>query len=235
MALSCRPSGSADRPGRTRPCRGPAQPLRGAGPAATAGRGRLPPPPGPGPCCSPPSRTRTARPRRSRRPWPTTSALRCPSSSAGPCSPKGSCGGGPSRSEPPANRSRKPGRSSNGSALRCGRSEPRRSSPVLVSGLPRPSADSHREAGGRTPAAGRTNPEIAQAMFLSVHTVEDNLRRVYGKLGIRSRTELAAKSRTLLPTPRCRGPCLASAQVIPPPFRVFPRIPRPCSAPYPPR
>jgi DNA-binding CsgD family transcriptional regulator len=47
-------------------------------------------------------------------------------------------------------------------------------------------------------AAGRTNREIAQAMFLSVHTVEDNLRRVYGKLGIRSRTELAAKSRTLL-------------------------------------
>jgi DNA-binding CsgD family transcriptional regulator len=68
-------------------------------------------------------------------------------------------------------------------------------------------------------AAGRTNREIARAMFLSVHTVEDNLRRVYGKLGIRSRTELAAKSRTLLPTPRCRGPCLASAQVIPPPFQ----------------
>jgi DNA-binding NarL/FixJ family response regulator len=51
-------------------------------------------------------------------------------------------------------------------------------------------------------AAGRTNREIAQAMFLSVHTVEDNLRRVYGKLGIRSRTELAAKSRTLLQMPR---------------------------------
>jgi DNA-binding CsgD family transcriptional regulator len=47
-------------------------------------------------------------------------------------------------------------------------------------------------------AAGRTNREIAQTLFLSVHTVEDNLRRVYGKLGIRSRTELAAKSRTLL-------------------------------------
>jgi DNA-binding CsgD family transcriptional regulator len=51
-------------------------------------------------------------------------------------------------------------------------------------------------------AAGRTNREIAQTMFLSVHTVEDNLRRVYGKLGVRSRTELAAKSRTLLQTPR---------------------------------
>jgi DNA-binding CsgD family transcriptional regulator len=45
-------------------------------------------------------------------------------------------------------------------------------------------------------AAGHTNREIAQALFLSVHTVEDNLRRIYRKLGIRSRTELAAKART---------------------------------------
>jgi len=41
-------------------------------------------------------------------------------------------------------------------------------------------------------AAGYTNREVAQALFVSVHTVEDNLRRVYRKLGIRSRTELAA-------------------------------------------
>jgi DNA-binding CsgD family transcriptional regulator len=27
---------------------------------------------------------------------------------------------------------------------------------------------------------------------MSVHTVEDNLRRIYRKLGVRSRTELAA-------------------------------------------
>jgi DNA-binding CsgD family transcriptional regulator len=42
-------------------------------------------------------------------------------------------------------------------------------------------------------AAGHTNREAAQALFLSVHTVEDNLRRIYRKLGIRSRTELAAR------------------------------------------
>jgi DNA-binding CsgD family transcriptional regulator len=41
-------------------------------------------------------------------------------------------------------------------------------------------------------AAGHTNREAAQALFLSVHTVEDNLRRIYRKLGVRSRTELAA-------------------------------------------
>jgi DNA-binding CsgD family transcriptional regulator len=68
-------------------------------------------------------------------------------------------------------------------------------------------------------AAGHTNREIAQALFLSVHTVEDNLHRVYGKLGIRSRTELASKSRTLLPETRSRRPRFACAQVIPPPFQ----------------
>ncbi len=41
-------------------------------------------------------------------------------------------------------------------------------------------------------ATGHTNREVAQALFLSVHTVEDNLRRIYRKLGVRSRTELAA-------------------------------------------
>jgi DNA-binding CsgD family transcriptional regulator len=49
-------------------------------------------------------------------------------------------------------------------------------------------------------AAGHTNREIAQVLFPSVHTVEDNLRRIYGKLGLRSRTELAAQGRTWLPT-----------------------------------
>lgn len=41
-------------------------------------------------------------------------------------------------------------------------------------------------------AAGRTNKEVAAQLFMSVKTVEANLSRVYGKLGVRSRTELAA-------------------------------------------
>ena len=61
--------------------------------------------------------------------------------------------------------------------------------------------------GGRAPAAGaltpaeervaalvaegRTNREVAAALFLSDRTVEGHLSRVYGKLGVRSRTELA--------------------------------------------
>ena len=39
---------------------------------------------------------------------------------------------------------------------------------------------------------GRTNREVADALFVSVHTVEANLKRIYRKLGIRSRTELAS-------------------------------------------
>jgi DNA-binding CsgD family transcriptional regulator len=41
-------------------------------------------------------------------------------------------------------------------------------------------------------AAGRTNREIADALFVSAKTVEANLARVYRKLGIGSRAELGA-------------------------------------------
>jgi DNA-binding CsgD family transcriptional regulator len=62
--------------------------------------------------------------------------------------------------------------------------------------------------GGRTPAgdaltateraiaelvaAGRTNRQVAAALSVTVHTVEANLTRIYRKLDVRSRTELAA-------------------------------------------
>ena len=41
------------------------------------------------------------------------------------------------------------------------------------------------------PPQGRMNKEIAAALFMSVHTVEAHLTRVYRKLGIRSRGQLA--------------------------------------------
>jgi DNA-binding CsgD family transcriptional regulator len=50
------------------------------------------------------------------------------------------------------------------------------------------------EAEGRIAALvaeGRTNREVAAALFVTEHTVEGALTRVYRKLGIRSRTELA--------------------------------------------
>jgi DNA-binding CsgD family transcriptional regulator len=40
-------------------------------------------------------------------------------------------------------------------------------------------------------ADGHTNTEVAAELFLTVHTVEKALTRIYAKLGIRSRTELA--------------------------------------------
>ncbi len=42
-------------------------------------------------------------------------------------------------------------------------------------------------------ATGKSNKEAAAALFLSVHTVEDALKRVYRKLGVHSRTELSRR------------------------------------------
>ncbi len=42
-------------------------------------------------------------------------------------------------------------------------------------------------------ADGRSNHEVAQALHLSPKTVEWNLSKIYRKLGVRSRAELAAR------------------------------------------
>jgi DNA-binding CsgD family transcriptional regulator len=42
-------------------------------------------------------------------------------------------------------------------------------------------------------AVGQTNREVAVALFMSVRTVESHLGRIYRKLGLRSRTELARR------------------------------------------
>ncbi len=45
-------------------------------------------------------------------------------------------------------------------------------------------------------AEGRTNHEVATALFLAERTVAGHLTHIYAKLGVRSRTELAAKVQT---------------------------------------
>ena len=40
-------------------------------------------------------------------------------------------------------------------------------------------------------AGGASNREIAERLVVSVRTVENTLQRIYGKLGIRNRAELA--------------------------------------------
>jgi DNA-binding CsgD family transcriptional regulator len=42
-------------------------------------------------------------------------------------------------------------------------------------------------------ATGQTNQQVSRALFMSPKTVEANLTRIYGKLGIRSRAELGAR------------------------------------------
>lgn len=45
-------------------------------------------------------------------------------------------------------------------------------------------------------ATGLSNKEVAARLFISVHTVEANLSKVYSKLGVRSRTELSSRLAT---------------------------------------
>ena len=48
-------------------------------------------------------------------------------------------------------------------------------------------------------ASGRTNKDVAAELFTTVATVEAHLTRVYSKLGVRSRSELAHRATELIP------------------------------------
>jgi DNA-binding CsgD family transcriptional regulator len=93
-------------------------------------------------------------------------------------------------------------------AARCGaeRTLQRATDELVASGArPRRAASTGREA--LTPrelriaelaAAGRTNTEIAQELFVSVKTVETHLSHVYGKLGLAGRGSRAALAAALV-------------------------------------
>jgi DNA-binding CsgD family transcriptional regulator len=55
-------------------------------------------------------------------------------------------------------------------------------------------------------ASGHTNREVAAELFLSVKTVEANLSRIYHKLHVTSRTQLAGKLYLIAPDPKGAGP-----------------------------
>jgi LuxR family transcriptional regulator, maltose regulon positive regulatory protein len=55
-------------------------------------------------------------------------------------------------------------------------------------------------------AAGLTNRQIAERLYLSLHTVKSHARNIYGKLGVRSRTQAIARGRALGLLPAGRRP-----------------------------
>jgi DNA-binding CsgD family transcriptional regulator len=77
-----------------------------------------------------------------------------------------------------------------------GWAEEARSQLARIGGRPRRAGDELTPAERRVAelaASGLSNKEIAQALFVTVNTVEVHLSRVYAKLGIRRRAQLAAR------------------------------------------
>ena len=100
--------------------------------------------------------------------------------------------GATARSGSLARRSRRPGRASRSSARHSGSNGRLRPSWEASAGARR---EEGLTAAERRVAAlvaeGRTNREVAAELFLGERTVASHLTKIYAKLGIRSRTELA--------------------------------------------
>lgn len=65
--------------------------------------------------------------------------------------------------------------------------------PVMARHRRSPSLSRREREVAELASAGRSSREIAEALFLSVRTVDNHLRRTYSKLGIAGRSELSAR------------------------------------------
>lgn len=72
--------------------------------------------------------------------------------------------------------------------------------PALSS--PAPNLTARQRQIARRAAAGVTSKQIAEEFFLSARTVDNHLRRIYSRLGVNSRMQLAAELRNLPPDPQ---------------------------------
>ena len=45
--------------------------------------------------------------------------------------------------------------------------------------------------------AGKSNPEIASELVVSINTIKKHTSNIYGKMGVRSRTQAIARAREL--------------------------------------
>jgi ATP/maltotriose-dependent transcriptional regulator MalT len=46
-------------------------------------------------------------------------------------------------------------------------------------------------------ALGNSNQQIAEQLFISLHTVKTHARRIHGKLGVERRTQAVAKAKSV--------------------------------------
>ena len=73
----------------------------------------------------------------------------------------------------------------------------------MLTGLEALTPSERRVAG--LAADGMSNPQIAQALFITLNTVEGHLRHAYQKLSISSRSQLPAALRSAAPDPATPG------------------------------
>ena len=137
-----------------------------------------------------------------RRSCPARSTSRAPSSPGASACAASAAAPRPARSSPPRSRASTVSGLGHGRA-RTGRAGRRRGRPHPLGRGADEAPLTHKEGEvADLVAAGATNREAAAALFLSPRTVEHHLRQVYRKLGVRSRTELAAAYGAREVTPR---------------------------------